>query len=128
MANITAMRYALYLILFTSLSCSKPTPVSPPTDDIDSWTGQTWERYGFKSPVNNKEVYYYLTFKKNQTFDNYIRYNRTEAPTSVETGTYISNKAGFSFTLNGVSFPGTFTSDGKLILSTSAGSLTYTKK
>ena len=72
------MKLLLFLLVSTVclLSCGKKD-VSP-ADKNDVLTGTTWQAYGFKSPVSNKDVYYYLSFSSNGKGQEFVKYNKTE--------------------------------------------------
>lgn len=110
------MRYGWVLLMLIGLGgCKKGDDPARPLDTIDELTGSTWVRYGFKNPVNGKEVYYYLTFLKNQQVDGYVMYDKRErSPDNQNRYTYAPGTAPvgaplggqyLNFTLNGVTRP-----------------------
>jgi hypothetical protein len=128
LTSTTKLKYLFVtLILFVSLSCSKK--VTDPAPQTDSLTNTTWVRYGFKSPVTNKDVYYYLAFKSGSKGQDYTKYNKTD-PTDTPPVDFTYQQ--ISATAVNMSFPaGTITgviAGNKLTVTSKTGTVDYTKE
>lgn len=69
----TLLIASVILFMFMLIGCKKEE--ATPQDIL---VGTTWSRFVVKSPVNGKEMWYYLSFKQGNTVENYLKYNKTE--------------------------------------------------
>jgi hypothetical protein len=119
------MKYIYAIALFAILGCSSSKDENPaPKDPL---VGTTWVRFGFKSPLNNKDVYYYLTFIDNNKVQNSMRYNKTEATGDVTTYSYTFNNSILALITPTETITGEVI-DNKINLKAKAGVLVYTKE
>jgi len=128
------MKYLFLSTLLLAISACQPGTPGPPADTIDEYTGHTYVRYGFKSPVNGKEVYYYLSFLKNAGIESYVKYNKTERGPDTQTGTYTqtgTTNTGtvkqLKLTLDGTTYDADIKGN-TLIFHNPSGDLLYTKE
>lgn len=87
MGNGHQQRLLLFFLLLQFSSCSKKE-AEPATNPL---TNTTWSRYGFRSPVDNRDVYYYLNFTTNSSFNEYIRYFKAEPNVDIKSHSYSYN-------------------------------------
>lgn len=90
-------RFSIALVILSLVyACSKKEV--GPADQTDALSNTNWEAYGYKNPVNNKDIYYYLAFSVNGKGHGYSRYNKVE-PTTVADDTFIYTLVGSKLTL-----------------------------
>jgi hypothetical protein len=95
MGNGRLNRLLLFFLLIQFSSCSKKE--SEPA--INPLTNTTWSRYAFRSPVDNRDVYYYLCFKTNSSLEEYIRYFKAEPSVDIKLHSYTYNPSDSSATI-----------------------------
>lgn len=95
MGNGHLNRLLLFFLLLQFSSCSKKE--AEPA--INPLVNTTWSRYGFRSPVDNRDVYYYLNFSKNSSLEEYIRYFKAEPNVDIKAHSYSYNPADSTATI-----------------------------
>ncbi len=89
------MKKLLLFIAIALVSCGDPELVP------NKLFGTKWERFALHSPVNNKDMYYYLLFVDNTTVKSYLLYDKVERTEIDDTGTYTIDGDNITLTING---------------------------